>query len=441
MRIYLTKTSYTFLFFVLLLPTTYSQTNLEKQVWKQCLAVYQDNLNILGNKDILFAEREQLQVPKFEAQFTSTEVEVFNDLEPDSDNKLLTVEEYILEILTKYKRKSKVPSIAIQLDKTSLTLQNIRRTTAEATIKKHINGRTHHLTFYLTFEQPSNNVFINFKIRGITGDWWDNLETQWKKAFNHAVLNRWEIVSRPSELELKRILNTQILSVDGQELTNLNGLENLTNLTYLFCCSNQLRTLSGIENLTNLTYLSCHNNQLITLSGLENLTNLTYLSCSSNQLRTLSGLENLTSLTALDCFDNQLITLSGIEKLINLTELYCSSNQLRALSGIENLTNLTELYCSSNQLTSLSGIEKLNNLKELYCSSNQLRALSGIEKLNNLKELYCFDNKLITLRGLTQQHQKNLEKFYVFPNSNILSSEIEVIKGYGIECLTKKKGW
>jgi len=51
----------------------------------------------------------------------------------------------------------------------------------------------------------------------------------------------------------------------------------------LYCYNNQLTDLYGIENLTNLRQLICFNNQLTNLEGIESLTNLRYLKCSNNR--------------------------------------------------------------------------------------------------------------------------------------------------------------
>ena len=76
-------------------------------------------------------------------------------------------------------------------------------------------------------------------------------------------------------------------------------------ITGLDCSFNQLSSLEGIENLVNLEKLWCYNNQLTSLEGIENLVNLQVLSCSSNQLTSLEGIENLVNLKILYCSSNQ----------------------------------------------------------------------------------------------------------------------------------------
>jgi Leucine-rich repeat (LRR) protein len=48
--------------------------------------------------------------------------------------------------------------------------------------------------------------------------------------------------------------------------------------------------------LINLKKLDCYNNQLTSLEGIENLFNLEDLDCSDNQLTSLEGIEILTKL-------------------------------------------------------------------------------------------------------------------------------------------------
>jgi Leucine-rich repeat (LRR) protein len=64
-------------------------------------------------------------------------------------------------------------------------------------------------------------------------------------------------------------------------LTNLNGIENLTNLEELYCNDNKIENLNGIENLTNLEILYCQNNNLKNLNEIKKL-NLRELKCNNN---------------------------------------------------------------------------------------------------------------------------------------------------------------
>jgi Leucine-rich repeat (LRR) protein len=145
-----------------------------------------------------------------------------------------------------------------------------------------------------------------------------------------------------------------------------------------------LGSLVGIENLTNLTGLYCWNNQLSSLMGIENLTNLIELYCCDNQLTNLESIKNLTNLTILHCRNNQLSSLAGIDNLTNLTELYYADNPIdhippnivRRLNRIKNGQNIY----ADNQNVHNHSIQK--SIRESI--QNILKFKPTIENLNNL---------------------------------------------------------
>ncbi len=89
----------------------------------------------------------------------------------------------------------------------------------------------------------------------------------------------WLLQKYPDKNEWKNIIK---INCSHENLVNLDGIENLVNLKYLYCPNNQLTELN-IENLVNLVYLDCSYNQLTELN-LENLINLKMLECYDNKL-------------------------------------------------------------------------------------------------------------------------------------------------------------
>lgn len=193
---------------------------------------------------------------------------------------------------------------------------------------------------------------------------------------------------------IEEFINITYLTCFGNQITTLN-LSNLTNLQTLYCNYNQLTTLN-ISGLTNIQTLNCNSNNLTSLD-VSNMTNLNYLSCNTNQISSLN-VSGLTSLTYLDCFLNQ-ISLIDVISSVNLTDLNCSYNQITSLN-ISSLNNLVNLNCAGNQLTSLN-INTLTTLQKLICNNNYLTSFDTTN-LTNLKELDCSYNQLsaITISGL-----------------------------------------
>jgi Leucine-rich repeat (LRR) protein len=66
-----------------------------------------------------------------------------------------------------------------------------------------------------------------------------------------------------------------------------------------------------------IKYLNCSNNNITSLEGIENLPKLEWLNCADNKLTSLKGIENLPKLEWLFCYDNPLpyFDLEDINKL------------------------------------------------------------------------------------------------------------------------------
>ena len=75
-----------------------------------------------------------------------------------------------------------------------------------------------------------------------------------------------EFIVRGNRLSLKR--------KGISDITEIEGLDNLTNLEKLTLKSNNISEIKGLENLTNLKWLFLQNNPINEIKGLENLTNL-----------------------------------------------------------------------------------------------------------------------------------------------------------------------
>jgi len=150
-------------------------------------------------------------------------------------------------------------------------------------------------------------------------------------------------------------------------------------------------TEADLEKVTRL-YLS--RNKLTDVKGLEKITQLKVLDLEYNQLTDVRGLEKLDQLTGLNLNDNQLTELpKGLEKLDQLTRLYLDKNQLTDVKGLENLTQLETLRLGGNQLTDVKGLEKLTQLTELYLYNNSDLTKAQIYQLKKaLPKCYIASN-------------------------------------------------
>jgi murein DD-endopeptidase MepM/ murein hydrolase activator NlpD len=113
----------------------------------------------------------------------------------------------------------------------------------------------------------------------------------------------------------------ELLFCNYWDLSNLNGIEQLTGLIRLWLLGNQLTDITPLANLTGLIGLDLRVNQITDITPLANLTGLTILWLFSNQLTDITPLTNLTGLTYLDLGYNQITDITPLANLTNLKYL------------------------------------------------------------------------------------------------------------------------
>lgn len=224
-------------------------------------------------------------------------------------------------------------------------------------------------------------------------------------------------------IQISEALVRTSINVSNSSISSLIGIESFTNLTTLYCSSNQLQSLN-LTGLTQLYILECQNNLLTTLDASSSSYYLT-LKCYNNQLSTLiigqtvqtlecqnNNLTNInfsnSQINSFNCSDNQLTSLLLGNFGLGLGNLNCSNNLLTSLN-VSNLTSLVNFNCSNNNLTSLN-LNGLNILNDLGCANNQLTSLS-MNGLTNLTSLGCSNNQLtvLNLNGLTNLNYINCD--------------------------------
>lgn len=224
-----------------------------------------------------------------------------------------------------------------------------------------------------------------------------------------------------SNVKLDSLINLTFLDFTDNQITTIN-LDALKNLTTLSCGYNQLTSLD-VSKLVKLLSLYISNNK-ITSFDTSSLKKLQYFSCDYNLLTTID-VSNLSNLYSFDCTNNLLTTLN-VNNFSYLRELNCSNNQISNLN-INNLPNLAKLNCTSNQLTSLDPLV-FPTLNSFYCRNNKIKILE-LNGVPNLETLSCSENELTTL---DVKALKSLTGLYC--SSNLLKS-LDITKLPNLEYL------
>lgn len=184
-------------------------------------------------------------------------------------------------------------------------------------------------------------------------------------------------------------------------ITNLEGLEQCTQLYNLEASTNQITSLAPLAQCESLNYLDVSENCIDSLEGLENANRLRNLYAAGNQISSLAPLRGKTDITILDLSDNQLQSLEGCEGLIDLDQINVNYNQISDLDGIANSTSLTVLQARKNMLDSIDLLnDRFTELETLDVAENQLTDIQAVSACTKLQIFRTDENQLTSLHGL-----------------------------------------
>lgn len=191
--------------------------------------------------------------------------------------------------------------------------------------------------------------------------------------------------------------------------------------------------------------VSIYGNEISNLNGLNSLTSIggslhignTLINTDS--ITSLSGLENLSSIGGWLFIENMdgLVNLNGLEGLnsIGIT-LYLESNEnLGSLSGLENLSHIGgELYIGNTGISNLTGLNNLNSIGYRFniVNNNNLITLEGLNNLESIGEdMYIDANMSLTsLSGLDNLDASTIDNLHITFNESLSICQVPFICDY-----------
>ncbi|XP_024085732.1 leucine-rich repeat-containing protein 9-like isoform X2 [Cimex lectularius] len=137
-------------------------------------------------------------------------------------------------------------------------------------------------------------------------------------------------------------LNVRTLIIVGQPITNLDGIETLTNLSELWVVESSLKDATQVSTCTHLKKLYLYSNQLTKFPELKPLKRLNTLWISGNSLDSIA--ENIPKeLRELNLADNNISHIDSLRRCHKLETLNLAGNNIRRLNDIDILIPLTKL--------------------------------------------------------------------------------------------------
>lgn len=178
----------------------------------------------------------------------------------------------------------------------------------------------------------------------------------------------------------------RILKLEKAGVSNLQGLENFTNLRSLNLSCNQISDLKPLENLTDITYLNLANNKITSIKNLKNFVNLTELNLQNNQISDISVIAQFSQLTELDIAHNKIWDLTPLKEILpNLSDLATNDNNLQYQA---NESTFTLPFKLPND-TKVTVVAK-DKAEQVKISGNTLE-LQDTKDLKNLELTYSSD--------------------------------------------------
>jgi len=134
------------------------------------------------------------------------------------------------------------------------------------------------------------------------------------------------------------------------DISEIKGLENLTQLEWLYLEKNSISEINGLENLTQLEWLNLEKNSISKIGGLENLTQLKFLKLNNNSISEIDGLGTLTNLKRLGLSYNPIETLKGLDNLENLEFLNLFNCKIHQIESFNNKEFLRQIILGNNPI-------------------------------------------------------------------------------------------
>ncbi|MDO5696270.1 MAG: pneumococcal-type histidine triad protein [Eubacteriales bacterium] len=177
------------------------------------------------------------------------------------------------------------------------------------------------------------------------------------------------------------------LVADNIKLYDLDFLKNMPNLKQLSVKGNYLRSLDGVEVAKQLTHLYADKNHIERLGGASD--SLEYLSVNDNEMTDMEAVTGYKAMTNMEAANNKLIRLSGLSE--TLKTLNVKNNAITTLQGVNAFKVLESLDVSENFIKTMAIDAPNKTIEFMDISYNPLGELTasqtpdGLDSFENLK--------------------------------------------------------
>ncbi len=208
------------------------------------------------------------------------------------------------------------------------------------------------------------------------------------------------------------------LNLSNTAIDDLFPIRNLTTLESLDCSFTKVQDLSPLRYSRSLLELNISNTPVTSITVLENFNNLLKLQLAHTVIDSIPGMTSLSKLRELDCSNTNILSLDSISILKNLEQLNCSNTAVSDLHPIESLIKLKHLEFNQTSVSELSPVSKLENLEYVSFYGTPVSELGPLEGLKSLRKVFC-DNTKVTREEYAKFYKKRPDCEVVFSSEQL----------------------
>lgn len=254
---------------------------------------------------------------------------------------------------------------------------------------------------------------------------------------NNNISNNNSAITQMKQLKKLDLSNTGMTKMDS--LNNLiNGFEEWESclIQDLNLSSNKLTDISGIEKLTDLQILHIANNEIGDISKLSSLNKLKTLNISNNNIEDISSIKNIYTIRTLNVSNNLIKDISPVYK--GITAFYFSGNKVSDITALAKMTSLTDLVMDNNKIEDITSIQNILINHEFSMKQQAITRIldkdaTGIVEIELpqvLKDSKIENSKVYTANNF-EQKKCTVENNKVIINCDELQDEIATVRIIG----------
>ncbi|MED0876278.1 leucine-rich repeat domain-containing protein [Bacillus mobilis] len=203
---------------------------------------------------------------------------------------------------------------------------------------------------------------------------------------------------------LEYMTNLENLTLEEVKLENIKFISGLRQLKSLSITYGELEDIGPLAELENIEFLTLRNNKISDVSPLSQMKKIKMLDLNSNYIKDIKPLFTVTSLRTLTVANNQIsnANLTGIEQLKNIKKLSLSNNGLTNIEHITSMKKLVELDLAKNELENIEPLSRLSTVQSLNLEENYISDITPLSKLTGLYDLKLGSNEIRDIRPVQE---------------------------------------